>query len=538
MEDSTAALTRIIKDQQSLLERLSSELRAEREARRKEHEQDQALIRSLQAQVAWFQRQLFGRKSEKHAVSDPNWPTFFDEEFSKKDPEVENAGLEASEEIERVTVRDRRQARRNRKMMENLPVLEREYIDPEGIDLSVYRKIGEEVTRIVEHVPGKLYIKEIIRNKYGLRDNTIVPGGGKPGVLIAPMPKLPVYKGIAGASLLSEMLLQKYQYHVPFYRQVQQMRHLGLSLTESTVDGWFMPAVSLLEPLYGVLKDEILHSDYIQSDETTVPVMGKKDHRASKEYLWMVRAVVERLVLFHYDKGSRAGRVIQELAKNFHGYLQCDGFEGYESAFKTNSNVCLVNCMAHIRRHFEAALDENREAAGHAIGEIGKLYKVERLCDENGLSAGERKAKRQKLSRPIMESLRQWMETDCLACSPQSLMGKAVTYAYTRWDNMMHYLDDGRIMIDNNLAENAIRPITLGRKNYLFCGNEKAASAMSVVCSLLATCKAHNVNPRLYLNDVIARMPYLKEAPKEKLAELLPHKWKLSHKEAVLDCGN
>lgn len=257
----------------------------------------------------------------------------------------------AVETITKETVDNKKWERNNRKMMEDLPVLERVVIEPEGIDLELYKKIGEEVTRVVEHKPGQLYIKEFIRPKYALKDNTSLPPAGRKGVEIAAMPLLPIYKGIAGPTLLAEILLQKYEYHLPFYRQVQQLRHLGFKASESTIDGWFKPAVELLKPLYEVLKLEIMKSDYIQGDETTVPVLDKAGHQTNKEYLWMVRAVVERLVLFHYDNGSWAGAVIRQLVKDFKGYFQCDGFEGYDSAFKANPNVHIVNCMAHIRSY-------------------------------------------------------------------------------------------------------------------------------------------------------------------------------------------
>ncbi len=177
-----------------------------------------------------------------------------------------------------------------------------------------------------------------------------------------------------GASMLAEVLLQKYEYHVPFYRQVKQLEHLGVKLSRNTLDGWFKPAVKLLKPLYGVLRQEIMKFDYIQGDETTVSVLDKAGHQTNKKYLWMVKAVAERLLLFHYDKESRSGTVIGQLAKDFKGYFQCDGFEGYESAFKVNPNVRLVNCMAHIRRYFEQALAENRQMAEHALKEIQLLY--------------------------------------------------------------------------------------------------------------------------------------------------------------------
>ena len=501
-----------------------------------QNESLQSRIKELTAQVAWLNRQLFGRKSEKLPIIDPNYPDFFSGMLPENAQQIADAHDEAVEKITK-TKEERRQEKKNRIMMEDLPVLEQVILTPDNLDTNLYKKIGQEVTRIVEHKPGQLYIKEIIREKWGLKDNTATAPKGMSGVLIAPMPLLPIYKGIAGASLLAEILLQKYEYHMPYYRQIKQYSHLGMKgLTESTVDGWFKQTMELLRPLYEVLKAEVMKSDYVQADETTTPVMNKETHKAAKEYLWMVRAVMERLVLFHYDQGSRAGAVIESLANryNFKGYLQCDGFAGYETAFKTNPDVLLVNCMVHIRRHLEQALDENRPMAEHGLKEIQHLYKIEHMCDDAGMSFDERKAKRQELSKPIMEAMKLWMETEGVKYSESSLIGKAITYAYTRWDNMMRYLDDGRLLLDNNLAENEIRPVTLGRKNYLFCGNHEAAQNMAVVCSLLATCRNHDVNPRDYLNNVISQMPYHTKASYEELLQLLPHKWKLTHPESVM----
>ena len=506
------------------------------ENHKKEVDSLHARIKELTAQVAWLNRRLFGRKSEKLPIIDPNYPDLFAGMLPENAQQIAEAHDKAVEKIVK-TKEERRQEKKNRIMMEDLPVLEQVFLTPDNLDKELYRKIGQEVTRIVEHKPGQLYIKEIIREKWGLKDNTKTAPKGMSGVLIAPMPLLPIYKGIAGASLLAEILQQKYEYHMPYYRQIKQYSHLGMKgLTESTVDGWFKQTMELLKPLYEVLKSEVMKADYVQADETTTPVINKETHKAAKEYLWMVRAVMERLVLFHYDRGSRAGAVIESLANryNFKGYLQCDGFAGYETAFKTNPDVQLVNCMVHIRRHFEQALDENRQTAEHALKEIQHLYKIEHTCNDANLSFEERKAKRQELSKPIMEAMKLWMETEGVKYSQSSQIGKAITYAYTRWDNMMRYLEDGRLLLDNNLAENEIRPITLGRKNYLFCGNHEAAQNMAVVCSLLATCRNHDVNPRDYLNDVISQMPYHAKATYDELLALLPHKWKLSHPESVI----
>ena len=501
-----------------------------------QNESLQSRIKELTAQVAWLNRQLFGRKSERLPIINPGQLDLFANMLPENARQIAEARDEAVEKIAKTKGKNR-QERKNRIMMEDLPVLEQVILTPDNLDRNLYKKIGQEVTRIVEHKPGQLYIKEIIREKWGLKDNTSVAPKGMSGVLIAPMPLLPIYKGIAGPSLLSEILLQKYEYHMPYYRQIKQYSHLGMKgLTESTVDGWFKQTVELLKPLYEVLKAEVMKADYVQADETTTPVMNRETHKAAKEYLWMVRAVMERLVLFHYDQGSRAGAVIESLADryNFKGYLQCDGFAGYETAFKANPNVRMVNCMVHIRRHFEQALDENRPMAEHALGEIQHLYKIEHMCDDAGMSPDERKAKRNELSRHIMEAMKAWMETEGVKYSDRSQIGKAITYAYTRWDNMMRYLEDGRLLPDNNLAENEIRPVTLSRRNYLFCGNHEAAQNMAIVCSLLATCRNHEVNPRDYLNDIISQMPYHTKASYEELLQLLPHKWKLTHPESVM----
>ena len=518
------------------IESLNASIQTLSENHKKEVDSLNARIKELTAQVAWLNRQLFGRKSEKLPIIDPNYPDLFAAMLPENAQQIADARDEAVEKIVK-TKEERRQEKKNRIMMEDLPVLEQVILTPDNLDKDLYKKIGQEVTRIVEHKPGQLYIKEIIREKWGLKDNTSTAPKGMSGVLIVPMPLLPIYKGIAGASLLAEILLQKYEYHMPYYRQIKQYSHLGMKgLTESTVDGWFKQTMELLKPLYEVLKSEVMKTDYAQADETTTPVINKETHKAAKEYLWMVRAVMERLVLFYYDQGSRAGAVIESLANryNFKGYLQCDGFAGYETAFKTNPDVRLVNCMVHIRRHYEQALDENRPMAEHALAEIQHLYKIERMCDDAGLSPEERKAKRQELSKPIMEAMKLWMETEGVKYSESSQIGKAITYAYTRWDNMMRYLEDGRLLLDNNLAENEIRPVTLGRKNYLFCGNHEAAQNMAIVCSLLATCRNHDVNPRVYLNDVISQMPYHAKASPEELLQLLPHKWKLTHQESVM----
>lgn len=521
MEDQNSALLKTIE----VLSASVASLSDSNTKLTKQNEELVKLVKELRAQIAYFQRMQFGRKSERFIADDPNQLLLFPELYPEQAQSIENAHEESASKIEKETKEEKKAEKRNRQLLENLPVLEKEVIEPKDIDLRKYKKIGEEVTRILKFQPGKLYVKEIVRPKYALiSDGIELPESGEQPIVIAPMPLLPIYKGIADATLLAEVLLQKYEYHIPFYRQVQQFKHLGIEISESTIDGWLHPVAQLLKPLYEVLKKKVLESEYIQSDETTEPVINHETHKADKEYLWMIRAVLDKLVFFHYYEGSRAGEVVKNLVGNYKGYLQSDGYTGYETAFAANPDVHLVACMAHIRRKFEQALNENRSMAEYALKEIQLLYSIERQIKD--LSAKEKKSKREELSRPIMTAMRSWMENEGIKYGERTLIGKAVRYAYTRWDKMMIYLEDGCLLIDNNLAENAIRPVTIGRKNYLFCGNHKAAEDAAIIYSLLATCKNHEVNPRDYLNDVIARMPYMEKASNEELLKLLPHIWK------------
>lgn len=349
-------------------------------------------------------------------------------------------------------------------------------IEPQDLDLTKYKRIGEEGTRTLEFEPGKLYVKEIIRPKYGLKDNTALPQEHQGGIVIAGLPLLPIYKGLPGASLLAEILLQKYEYHVPFYRQIREFHHLGLKIPENTLHGWFKPACGLLKPLYDELKMQVLAA--------------------------------------------------RNLLEPFKGYLQSDGYAAY-NVFEGKEGVCLVGCLAHIRRHYETAKEENKSQTEYVLAKIQELYRIEQAADIQGISPEMRMSKRQEQALPILDELEQWMETTCPKVLPKSRMGQVIAYAYTLWPRMRNYLKDGRLKIDNNLAENAIRPIALSRKNFLFCGNHEAAENTAVICSLLASCKASQVNPREWLTDIIAWLPYYARDKVKDLKELLPNYWKL-----------
>lgn len=525
-EDMPKRVTDPILEQLALLMETNRKQSEIIESQAKTIEELRATIVELNASLAWLKRKVFGKMSEKcNPINngDPMLPFDYGD-LGQIEAEIEAARNKAAQIITPKPQVAGKTPRRNRIIMDDLPVVT-VVIEPEDLDLGKYVKIGEEHTRTLEMKPGYLYVKDTVRPTYAIKDETEAVENGKRMVVTAPLPLMPIYKGMPGASMLAEILLQKYEYHVPFYRQVKQPEHLGVKLSRNTLNGWFKPVCELLRPLYLELKKKVLSSDYIQVDETTLPVIDHDRHKAAKEYIWIVRAAVPRLLFFHYANGSRSQKVAVDLLKTFKGYLQCDGYSAYD-AFENRKDVRLCGCLAHIRRHIESCREENREYAMQGLKFIQDLYNVEYMADERQLSYEERAALRQRLAGPLLDAFELWLQNTYPKVLKRSLMGKAIAYAYPLIPRMRHYLYDGRIFIDNNRAENALRPMVLTRKNMLFCGNQQAAENTAVICSLLGSCKECGVNPREWLNDVISKLPYyLTPKSEKKLTELLPDRW-------------
>ena len=374
--------------------------------------------------------------------------------------------------------------------------------------------IGDEITEILEFIPGRLYVRRIVRRKYAL------PGGD--GVVIGELPSLPLPKSNAGASLLAELLVSKYQDHQPLHRQIDILRRSGVSLSPSTVNNWVAGAATLLEPLYHTLRKRVFNCDYIQVDESVIPVMDKdKPGATRKGYHWVVRSPEEGSLFFHYDRGSRAGRVIVELLQDFRGAVQSDGYGAYE-VYEKKEGVLLLGCWAHARRKFEQALGNDPPRAQFAMEQIQKLYALERRMKDEDLSKEDIENLRKKEAYPVLRAFEVWLEENLSAVTPASSIGKAIKYTYGIYPRLVRYVVDGRYRIDNNLAENAVRPLALGRKNYMFCQNHDAAARTAVIYSLLGTCKIWGLNPTLWLTDVLSR---IQDHSVQRLDELLPNNW-------------
>jgi hypothetical protein len=271
------------------------------------------------------------------------------------------------------------------------------------------------------------------------------------------------------------------------------------------VGDWFSQSCELLRPLYDHLRRRVLSTDYIQVDESTIPVIDNEKKRAVKGYLWVVRNPDNGEVFFHYDRGSRSEKTAMLLLHGFKGAIQSDGYQVYKR-FEALEGKLMLGCWAHARRKFDEALAENKKLANEALLQIQSLYAVEREADETGATPEQRKELRRTKAYPILVTFEKWLYDNYKALLPQSRTAKAISYTYSLFPKLSRYHLDGRYRIDNNLVENAIRPLAIGRKNYLFCGNGEAAIRAAVMYSLLGSCKAAGVNPTEWLEDVISRI--------------------------------
>jgi len=386
-----------------------------------------------------------------------------------------------------------------------------------------YVEIGTDESSRLEHIAAKTYIEKTVIHKVMLKsDSDKAPEDRR--IIGARLPLAPVSRCMAGASVLADIIIGKFMYHLPFYRQIQQYKESGITISESTMGGWYEAAVEKLKLLYDILRQHILQSEYIQIDESVLPVIDSEKHKARKGYEWCVRDAIRGAVMFYYDRGSRGSKVAREILGAYKGAIQCDGYDAYDQ-FEKNDNITVYGCWAHARRKFVDALNENNRLATEALCFIRKIYKVESDADKAGLNADERKEQRLKISYPTIRLFETWMKETYLKVLPNSKMGDAIEYTYSLLPRLSRYVNDGRINIDNNLIENAIRPLALGRKNYLFCGNDASAYRAAIVYSLISTCKAVDVDPRTWMEDVLRKIPYY-QRDQRALAELLPFNWK------------
>lgn len=391
-------------------------------------------VASLEQSLYWLRKKVFGRMSEKNLPLDPNQLFLFSKEemSSMEISRMEDEVRKSDEEITR-TIKVKEKPSRKPLDTSSLPV---EVVDlyPEGTTDGEGRlkddfiEIGKEESSRLERVPAKVYILKTVRHKV-IRKSDMEKYPEERQILIHPLPLVPVSKCMAGASVLTDIIIGKFMYHLPFYRLIQQYRESGIIISESTMCGWYEMAVEKLRLLYNLLKQKILSSEYIQVDESAIPVLDNEKHKAKKGYEWCVRDGITGDVMFHYDRGSRSGMVARELLGCCRGIVQCDGYAAYEQ-FEQMKGITLAGCWAHVRRKYVDALEENRTLATQAIHYIGKLYKIESDANDAGLTTEERKEKRIHESYPLILEFEKWLQDAYLRVLPKSRMGKAIEYTY------------------------------------------------------------------------------------------------------------
>jgi transposase len=396
-------------------------------------------------------------------------------------------------------------------------------IEPEEVKAQPdgWKKISEERTSQLDWIAPKIIKRVFIRPRYVKAER----------FALAALPPQPVEQGMVGPGLLAQILVNKYEYHLPLYRQEKMFRQqFGVELSRKTMGCWVEQAAELLKPVYRSIREDLLAGYYLQADETPIRYLDPDVKGKSQQgYLWAYSRPGGD-VLFEWQV-SRAREGPEKFLKSFRGKLQTDGYAAYESLAKERDDLILVGCWAHCRRGFHEALAESKLAAWF-VRQIGLLYGVEKELRRKKAGPRLRAAVRAWQSRPVLERLRRAMELVRRRTLPQGLLGQAIDYALKRWEALNRFVDDGVLEIDTNSLENAIRPSALGKKNWLFIGHPEAGERSAVIYTLLGSCRRHGINPFDYLKDLFTRLPAAKIT---QIKEFTPAAWaKARAKEKVV----
>ena len=379
-------------------------------------------------------------------------------------------------------------------------------------------RIGEEWSEQLEYIPASFLVLLHVRYKYACSNCDT-------GVVTADKPSQPIEKGLPGPGLLAHVITNKYSDHLPLHRQEDILARHGVEIPRSTQWGWIAQVVKLLEPLYERMKAEVLKSKVVQTDDTPMPVLDKDRTSTRRGHIWVYRGDRHHpFTVFDFTPNrTRAGP--QRFLSGYKGHLQADAYPGYDGLFAQGDIVELA-CFAHARRKYDEAKTSDPARAHEALVRIGRLYKVEK--DARNLSPETRQRVREDRARPLLDSLKEWLEILRNRVLPKSPMGKAIHYSLSNWEALQRYVNDGDFEIDNNAAERALRGVVLGRKNYLFTASDNGGRAAAVLYSFTRTCKRHRIDPFVYLRDILSRIA---DHSVPHLSELLPDAWKKARDE-------
>jgi transposase len=406
------------------------------------------------------------------------------------------------------------------RLPENLPVVE-EVLEPEPVKSQpeAWRCIGQEISEQLDYEPARFLRRRIIRRKYVHRaDPDRAP-------LIAALPERLQDRSLAAPGLLAHILVSKYCDHLPLYRQEQiYLRRHQVALPRQTLARWVELAADWLRPIYEHIRTGVLGGGYVQIDETPVRYLAPGNGQTKQGYLWTAHRP-RGDVVYRWET-TRAATCLEKLVPiDFTGTIQCDGYAGYGAfANRRSSAITLAGCWAHVRRKFYDALEQTPRTAGWFLRQIQHLYRVEAPLRQHRAGPRLREATRAHQSRPIVERIKKALVL--LRAShrhlPQSLLGQAIDYTLGQWPTLEIFLSDGRVEIDNNLVENAIRPTAIGKKNWLFVGAAGAGERSAIIYTLIESCRRREIDPWAYLRDVLTRLPHLTN---RQIGQVTPEAW-------------
>ena len=382
--------------------------------------------------------------------------------------------------------------------------------------------VKNESSDFLEYQPSKHFIHRIIRPVYA-------PKTKEGSFAVATVPDSVFEKSKVGVGIVAHLLYGKFLMHLPIDRMLKEMIRQKIPTNSATIYNWVKLGINRLEILYEYQFNKIITQKYLQVDETTLKVLesqgaaGRKKGSCHLGYFWVYNDPITGCAVFKYQQG-RGAKYPEAVLKNFSGYLQTDGYSGYEKLAKSE-NIIQLACWAHARRKFEEALPNDKIKAEIAMKLIQELYHVERQAKEDNLDANQRKALRIQKALPVYNLIGKWISQNLKKTLPKSTIGKAMQYTFDRWDELGNYMLDGLLEIDNNLVENAIRPVAIGRKNYLFAGTHESAQRNAIMYTFMGDCKKHNVNPEAWLNYVLEKIP---SASILELEKLLPQNFNLT----------
>jgi transposase len=506
VEELRTMIRRMAADHESELRQLQENLQKERNERIEQQNKALEYFEELQL----MRRRLFGRSAERLSEHERKQLWLFNEAEL-----IVASEKKAEEEVQRVPVRAHTRVKRGRKPLPaDLPRVEVLHDIPEedktcGCGQQLHR-IGEDICEKLEIIPAQVRVKRHIRPRYACK---ACEGSGeeeKPAVRIAPaFPQL-LPKSIATPSLVAYMITAKFCDGLPFYRQERQFQRIGIDISRQDMANWSIRVHHRVGPLLALLREEIRRGPTVGIDETPVQVMKEPGRpNTSRSYMWVFRGgMTEHRVVEYQYHPTRSGDVPMAVLAGYQGYVQSDGYEGYEELGR-QPGVIPVGCWAHARRKYYEAkvVSKHSESAEEALVWIDKIFEIERKLRAQDLAAEQFAQQRREEVTPLVEQLWSWIQTKKPQVPPSTLLGKAIRYTSGQWDKLVRYLDSPFLRPDNNACEQAIRPFVVGRKAWLFSGSPVGATASAGWYSLIETAKINAVEPYLYLRSVLSRLP-------------------------------